>query len=53
MKEFFRFLTDDEGQDLSEYVAILGAVAVVAAAVVYRYRDRLMSLWNNAISSLR
>jgi Flp pilus assembly pilin Flp len=53
MKELMRFLKDDEGQDLSEYVAILGAVAVVAAAVVYRYRDRLMQMWNNAIANLR
>jgi len=53
MKNLKHFLLEEDGQDLAEYVAILGAIAVVAAAVVYRYRDRLMAMWESAIANLR
>lgn len=53
MKTLFDFLKDDSGQDLAEYVGVLGAIAVVIAVVVVRYRDRLINLWNSAIANLR
>jgi len=53
MKDLVRFLTDDSGQTLSEYVFILGAVALVAAIVIVAFRSRLTALWQNAIANMR
>jgi len=48
-----KFLKDDEGQDFAEYAIILGAVGVVAIAVIYRYRNELKAAWDSGIEALR
>jgi Flp pilus assembly pilin Flp len=50
---FLRFLKDEEGQDFAEYALILGAVGVVALAVIVRYREELMAAFNQGIEALR
>ena len=50
---FFRFLLDQEGQDFAEYALILGAVGVVALAVIVRYREELMAAFEQGIQALR
>jgi Flp pilus assembly pilin Flp len=49
----FQFLSDEEGQDFAEYALILGAVGVVALAVIVRYRNELMAAFNQGIEALR
>ena len=51
--EFIRFLKDDEGQDFAEYALILGAIAVVAIAVIANYRTQLTNAFNKAIEALQ
>ena len=48
-----KFILDEEGQDFAEYALILGAVGVVALAVIVRYRDELMASFNQGIEALR
>jgi Flp pilus assembly pilin Flp len=48
-----KFLSDEEGQDFAEYALILGAVGVVALAVIVRYRNELMAAFNQGIEALR
>jgi Flp pilus assembly pilin Flp len=48
-----RFLSDEEGQDFAEYALILGAIGVVALAVIVRYREELMAAFNQGIEALR
>ena len=48
-----RFLFDEEGQDFAEYALILGAVGVVALAVIVRYREELMAAFEQGIEALR
>ena len=48
-----KFLTEEEGQDFAEYALILGAVGVVALAVIVRYRNELMAAFNQGIEALR
>ena len=50
---FMRFLLDQEGQDFAEYALILGAVGVVALAVIVRYREELMAAFEQGIQALR
>ena len=47
------FLIDEEGQDFAEYALILGAVGVVAIAVIVRYRNELIASFNQGIEALR
>ena len=47
------FLIDDEGQDFAVYALILGAVGVVAIAVIVRYRNELIASFNQGIQALR
>jgi Flp pilus assembly pilin Flp len=49
---FVEFCKDEEGQDFAEYAIILGAIGIVASAVIYRYRSELMAAWNSGISGL-
>jgi len=57
MRKYFglllKFLSDEEGQDFAEYAMILGAVGVVALAVIVRYREELMAAFNQGIEALR
>jgi Flp pilus assembly pilin Flp len=52
-KQAFAFLLDEEGQDFAEYALILGAVGVVAIAVIVRYRTELIASFNQGIEALR
>ena len=52
-KQAFVFLVDEEGQDFAEYALILGAVGVVAIAVIVRYRNELIASFNQGIEALR
>ena len=52
-KQAFKFLVDEEGQDFAEYALILGAVGVVAIAVIVRYRTELIASFNQGIEALR
>jgi Flp pilus assembly pilin Flp len=47
------FVMDDTGQDFAEYALILGAIAVVAIAVIANYRNQLTSAFNKAIEALQ
>ena len=53
MKIIKRFLADSEGQDFAEYALLLGAIAVVALAVIASYKNELMNAFNRAIAALR
>ena len=52
-KQAIAFLVDEEGQDFAEYALILGAVGVVAIAVIVRYRNELIASFNQGIEALR
>jgi Flp pilus assembly pilin Flp len=53
MKIMKRFLADDRGQDFAEYALLLGAVAVVALAVLASYKNQLLNAFNRAIAALQ
>ena len=48
-----RFILEEEGQDFAEYALILGAVGVVAIAVIARYRNELQAAFESGIEALR
>ena len=48
-----RFVLEEEGQDFAEYALILGAVGVVALAVLARYKNELRAAFNAGIQALR
>jgi Flp pilus assembly pilin Flp len=48
-----RFIRADEGQDFAEYALILGAIAVVALAVISAYKNELLTAFQNAIAALQ
>ena len=48
-----RFVREEDGQDFAEYALILGAVGVVAIAVIVRYREELIASFNQGIEALR
>ncbi len=48
-----RFVRDERGQDFAEYALILGAVGVVAIAVIARYKTELMAAFESGIEALR
>lgn len=48
-----RFVREEEGQDFAEYALILGAVGVVAIAVIARYRNELIAAFEAGIQALR
>jgi len=52
-KRAVEFVRDEEGQDFAEYALILGAVGVVAIAVIVRYRTELIASFNQGIEALR
>ena len=52
-KRALEFVRDEEGQDFAEYALILGAVGVVAIAVIVRYRTELIASFNQGIEALR
>ena len=48
-----RFVREEDGQDFAEYALILGAVGVVAIAVIARYRNELQAAFEVGIQALR
>jgi Flp pilus assembly pilin Flp len=48
-----RFIREEDGQDFAEYALILGAVGVVAIAVIARYRNELIAAFEAGIEALR
>lgn len=50
---FKRFVLEEDGQDFAEYALILGAIGVVAIAVIARYRNELIAAFNAGIEALR
>ena len=50
---FKRFFHEEDGQDFAEYALILGAIGVVAIAVIARYRNELIAAFNAGIEALR
>ena len=48
-----RFIREEDGQDFAEYALILGAIGVVAIAVIARYRNELIAAFNAGINALR
>jgi Flp pilus assembly pilin Flp len=53
MKTIKHFFADSGGQDFAEYALILGAVAVVALAVISSYKTELTNAFNQAIAALQ
>jgi Flp pilus assembly pilin Flp len=47
------FVKDDAGQDFMEYALILGAVAVVALAVLGPFKNELRAAFQSGIDALR
>ena len=52
-KLFKRFIHEDSGQDFAEYALILGAIGVVAIAVIARYRNELQAAFEAGIQALQ
>jgi Flp pilus assembly pilin Flp len=50
---FKRFIREEDGQDFAEYALILGAIGVVAIAVIARYRNELIAAFEAGIEALR
>ena len=48
-----RFVREEDGQDFAEYALILGAVGVVAIAVIARYKTELIAAFEAGIEALR
>lgn len=48
-----KFAADQSGQDFAEYALLLGAIAVVALAVISAYKAELLSAFQNAIAALQ
>jgi Flp pilus assembly pilin Flp len=48
-----RFVLEEQGQDFAEYALILGAVGVVAIAVIARYKTELIAAFQAGIDALR
>jgi Flp pilus assembly pilin Flp len=48
-----RFVREENGQDFAEYALILGAVGVVAIAVIARYRNELQAAFEAGIQALQ
>ncbi|HSQ40062.1 MAG TPA: hypothetical protein VLM78_07860 [Anaerolineales bacterium] len=48
-----RFLREEDGQDFAEYALILGAIGVVAIAVIARYRNELQAAFEAGIQALQ
>ncbi len=53
LKLLKRFIREEDGQDFAEYALILGAVGVVALAVIARYRNELQAAFEAGIQALR
>jgi Flp pilus assembly pilin Flp len=52
-KQLKRFVREEDGQDFAEYALILGAIGVVAIAVIARYRNELQAAFEAGIQALQ
>lgn len=52
-KVISRLIRNNDGQDFAEYALILGAIGIVAIAVIARYRNELIAAFNAGIEALR
>jgi Flp pilus assembly pilin Flp len=52
MKNLYRFLRDEQGQDLVEYTLLLAFVALAAAGIMTTAGDSIHSIWDNAQTTL-
>jgi len=50
---FHSFIRDESGQDFAEYALLLGAVGVVAIAVIASYKTELQAAFQAGINALR
>ena len=50
---FHSFIRDESGQDFAEYALLLGAVGVVAIAVIAAYKGVLRAAFQAGIDALR
>lgn len=50
---FLQRWLSEEGQDFAEYALILGAIGIVATAVLVRYRTELIAAFNSGIAALQ
>jgi Flp pilus assembly pilin Flp len=48
-----RFVREEDEQDFAEYALILGAVGVVAIAVIASYREELQAAFEAGFQALR
>lgn len=53
MSKILSFVRDERGQDFAEYALLLGAVGVVALAVIANYRTELQAAFQAGINALR
>jgi Flp pilus assembly pilin Flp len=53
LKLIKRFIREEKGQDFAEYALILGAVGVVAIAVISQYKTELIAAFQAGIDALR
>ena len=53
LQTLVRFVHEEEGQDFAEYALILGAVGVVAIAVIAQYKTELIAAFQSGIQALR
>ena len=54
MKNFFKFVKDEQGQDLIEYTLLLAFVALASAALFIGAGGKVNTIWtitNNQLSS--
>ena len=50
---FKRFIREEDGQDFAEYALILGAIGVVAIAMIARYRNDLLAAFEAGVEAFR
>jgi len=53
LRSVHAFVRDERGQDFAEYALLLGAVGVVAIAVIASYKNELRAAFQAGIDALR
>jgi len=52
MNPLFRFLRDEEGQDLIEYTLLVGFITLASAAIFVDSAPTINAMWSNANNTL-
>jgi Flp pilus assembly pilin Flp len=52
MNPLFRFLEDEQGQDLIEYTLLVGFIALASAAIFIDAGPSINAIWGTASNSL-